>query len=187
MIVGYARTSTVEQTTRFEAQIKELNAAGCEKVYQEQVSSVAERKQFHAAIEYVREGDIFVVSKLDRQARSVSNLMTILQALEGKRVGVGVLNLGMDTRTPTGKLMLTMLGAVAQFEREMMLERQREGIARTKSEGRYKDRKPLEAEHRHSVLKLAAEGATRAAIAAQLGLGESTVYQLLARHRTQPL
>jgi DNA invertase Pin-like site-specific DNA recombinase len=185
MIVGYARTSTIDQVAGFEAQLKELAAAGCQKTYQEQVSSVAERKQLHAAIEYVREGDIFVVSKLDRLARSVSNLMAILETLEQKRVGVRILNLGMDTQTPTGKLMLTVLGAVAQFEREMMLERQREGIAKAKSEGRYKGRKPIEADRRRSVHRLAAEGATRTVIAAQLGIGEATVYRILAEAKAQ--
>ncbi len=167
--------------------MRELGTAGCEKTFQEQVSSVAERKQLHAALEYVREGDILVVAKLDRLARSVPDLMAILQTLGRKRVGVRILNLGMDTQTPTGKLMLTVLGAIAQFEREMMLERQREGIAKAKSEGRYKGRKPIEAERRESVLKLAAEGATRTAIAIQVGLGEATVYRILAsdkaRHR----
>ncbi len=187
MIVGYARTSTIDQLAGFEAQLRELATAGCEKTFQEQVSSVAERKQLHAALEYVREGDILVVAKLDRLARSVPDLMAILQTLGRKRVGVRILNLGMDTQTPTGKLMLTVLGAIAQFEREMMLERQREGIATAKSEGRYKGRKPIEAERRESVLKLAAEGATRTAIAIQVGLGEATVYRILAsdkaRHR----
>src|ERR1035437_8542956 len=130
----YARTSTVEQRAGFEAQMRELAAAGCEKTFQEQVSSVANRIQLHTALEFVREGDILVVTKLDRLARSVQDLMAILQTLESKRVGVRILNLGMDTHTPTGKLMVTMLGAVAQFEREMMLERQREGIAKAKSE-----------------------------------------------------
>lgn len=185
MIVGYARTSTADQIAGFEAQLKELAAAGCEKTFQEQVSSVAERIQLRAALEYVREGDLLVVSKLDRLARSVRDLMAILQTLEGKRVGMRILNLGMDTQTPTGKLMLTMLGAIAQFEREMMLERQREGIAKAKSAGRYKGRKPIAAELRHSALKLAAEGATRIAIASQLGIGEATVYRILATQRAQ--
>jgi DNA invertase Pin-like site-specific DNA recombinase len=187
MIVGYARTSTIDQVAGFEAQLKELAAAGCQKTYQEQVSLVAERKQLHAAIEYVREGDIFVVSKLDRLARSVSHLMKILDTLEQKSVGVRILNLGMDTQTPTGKLMLTVLGAIAQFEREMMLERQREGIAKAKSEGRYKGRKPIEAERRQRVYRLAAEGSTRAVIAAQLGIGEATVYRILAEAKQQNL
>ena len=126
-----------------------------------------------------------MVTKLDRLARSVQDLMAILQTLESKRVGVRILNLGMDTHTPTGKLMVTMLGAVAQFEREMMLERQREGIAKAKSEGRYKGRKPIAEDLRHNVLKLAAEGATRKAIASQLGIGEATVYRILATKRLQ--
>src|SRR5271165_1393715 len=136
-------------------------------------------------LDYVREGDILVVAKLDRLARSVTDLMAILQALERKRVGVRILNLGMDTRTPTGKLMLTVLGAVAQFEREMMLERQREGITKAKSAGKYKGRKPIAAERRQDVLKLAAEGATRTVIASQLGIGEATVYRILAADRGQ--
>jgi len=185
MIIGYARTSTVDQSAGLEAQLRELAAAGCEKVFQEQVSSVAERRQLFSALEYVREGDLFVVAKLDRLARSVADLMTILQALERKRVGVRILNLGMDTQTPTGKLMLTVLGAVAQFEREMMLERQREGITKAKAAGRYKGRKPIAAERRQAVLRLAAEGATRTAIASQLGLGEATVYRILATDRNQ--
>ena len=183
MIIGYARTSTVDQIAGFEAQLRELAAADCEETFQKQVSSVAERIQLNAALEYVREGDIFVVAKLDRLARSVADLMTILQTLERKRVGVRILNLGMDTQTPTGKLMLTVLGAVAQFEREMMLERQREGITKAKSAGRYKGRKPIAAERRQNVLKLAAEGVTRTTIASQLGIGEATVYRILATDR----
>ena len=110
MIVGYARTSTVEQIAGFEVQVKELAAAGCEKVFQEQVSSVTVRLQLQSALEFVREGDVFVVTKLDRLARSITDLMAILQALGRKGVAVRILNLGMDTQTPTGKLMLTVLG-----------------------------------------------------------------------------
>jgi DNA invertase Pin-like site-specific DNA recombinase len=180
IIVGYARTSTVEQVAGFEAQVKELAAAGCEKVFQEQVSSVAVRLQLQSALAFVREGDVFVVAKLDRLARSVADLMGILQALERKRVGVRILNLGMDSQTPTGKLMLTVLGGVAQFEREMMLERQREGVSKAKSAGKYKGRKPVAPERRQEVLRLAAQGTPKASIARQLGLGEATVYRILA-------
>jgi hypothetical protein len=117
------RTSTVDQKAGFDAQLKELRAVGCEKLFQEQVSFVGERIQLAAALEYVREGDVLVVTKLDRLARSVADLMVTVQTLDRKNVGLRVLNLGMDTHTPTGKLMLTVLGGVAQFEREMMLER----------------------------------------------------------------
>ncbi len=183
MIVGYARTSTADQIAGFEAQIQELKAAGCEKVFQEQVSSVGKRAQLEAALEYVREGDVLVVTKLDRLARSMADLMVMIQTLDHKAVGLRVLNLGMDTHTPTGKLMLTMLGGVAQFEREMMLERQREGVARAKAAGKYKGRKPIAPEQRAEVVRLAGLGLTKAGIARKLGLGEASVYRILAETR----
>lgn len=107
--------------------------------------------QLEAALDFGREGDVLVVTKLDRLARSVSDLMTIIQSLERKAVGLRILNLGMDTQTPTGKLMLTVLGGIAQFEREMMLERQREGVAKAKVAGKYKGRKPLAIDLRQEV------------------------------------
>jgi DNA invertase Pin-like site-specific DNA recombinase len=122
------------------------------------------RVQLQSALEFVRDGDVFVVTKLDRLARSVANLMAILQALERKGVAMRILNLGILAwipPTPTGKLMLTVLGGVAQFEREIMLERQREGIAKAKSASKYKGRKPIASERQQHVLRLAAEGATK--------------------------
>lgn len=180
MIIGYARTSTVDQIAGFDAQIKELTAAGCEKLFQEQVSSVGKREQLVAAIDFVREDDVLVVTKLDRLARSVTDLMTTIQKLDAKAVGLRILNLGMDTHTPTGKLMLTVLGGIAQFEREMMLERQREGIAKGKAAGRYRGRKPIAPEVQAEALRLVSVGLTKASIAQKLELGEATVYRILA-------
>jgi DNA invertase Pin-like site-specific DNA recombinase len=102
--------------------------------------------QLQAAIEFVREGAIFVVTKIDRLARTISDLLAIIQMLENKRVSMRIFNLGMDTQTPTGKFTLTILGAVAQFEREIMLERQREGVAKAKAAGKYKGRKSISLE-----------------------------------------
>ena len=180
MIVGYARTSTADQIAGFDAQIQELKAAGCQKMFQEQVSSVGKRAQLEAVLEYVREGDVLVVTTLDRLARSMADLMVMIQTLDHTAVGLRVLNLGMDTHTPTGKPMLTMLGGVAQFEREMMLERQREGVARAKAAGKYKGRKPIAPEQRAEVVRLAGLGLTKAGIARKLGLGEASVYRILA-------
>lgn len=179
MKVGYARTSTIDQTAGLEAQLKELQAVGCEKVFHEQVSSVAIRSQLQNAIDFMREGDVLIVTKLDRLARSVSDLLAIIQVLEQKKVGIRVINLGIDTQTPTGRLMLTLLGGIAQFEREIMLERQREGIAKAKAAGKYKGRKPIAVEIRREVVCLIAKGLSKASVARQLKIGEATVYRIL--------
>ena len=113
--------------------LRNLKASNARKSFGEQVSSVSVRAQFEAALEFVRESDVIVVTKLDRLARSVADLMRIIQALERKGAGLRVLNRGMNTSTPTGKLMLTVLGGIAQFEREMMLERQRECVAKARA------------------------------------------------------
>jgi DNA invertase Pin-like site-specific DNA recombinase len=183
MIIGYARTSTVDQMAGFESQITELQSIGCEKVFQEQISSVGNRVQLDAALEFVREGDVLVVTKLDRLARSVRDLMNIIHKLERKQVGLRILNLGMDTQTTTGKLMLTILGGIAQFEREMMLERQREGVAKAKGEGKYTGRKPIDTTRQAAIIRLNTEGLTKAEIASQVGVGEATVYRVLAKAR----
>lgn len=125
--------------------------------------------------------DFLVVTKIDRLARSVSDLLAIIQTLERKKVGVRILNLGMDTQTPTGKLMLTVLGGIAQFEREIMLERQREGVAKAKAEGKYKGRKPISSTRKKEVIRLATEGLSKANIAKQLKIGEATVYRILRK------
>lgn len=180
VIVGYARTSTVEQVAGFEAQIAELEKAGCEKIFREQISSVdvIARDQLAQALSYVREGDVFVVTKLDRLARSVAHLMQIVSELEKKGVSLRILNLGIDTATPTGKLILTVLGGVAEFERSIMLERQREGIAKAKREGKYKGRKPTARAKSAEVLNLLTAGVKPTDVARQLGIGRRSVYRI---------
>jgi DNA invertase Pin-like site-specific DNA recombinase len=143
MIVGYARTSTTDQVAGLDAQVRDLTAAGCERIWQEHVSSVAERPELAAGLDFVREGDTFVVTKFDRLARSVTDLGGIVERLHRKGVSLRVLGaLGLDTGTASGKLMMQVLSAVAEFERAIMLERQREGIAAAKAAGKYKGRKP---------------------------------------------
>jgi DNA invertase Pin-like site-specific DNA recombinase len=179
MIVGYARTSTVEQVAGFEAQERDLSAAGDEKVFAEQVSSVACRAQLEAALDFIRAGDVFVVTKLDRLARSVGDLCAIVKRIEAKGAALRILAINLDTATPTGKLMLNVLASVAQFEREVMLERQREGIAKAKGEGRYKGLAPTARAKSADIHRLAAEGLTREAIATQLKIGVASVYRAL--------
>ncbi|CAG0899110.1 unnamed protein product [Darwinula stevensoni] len=183
MIIGYARTSTTEQQAGFDAQIKELESIGCTKIFKEQVSSLATRQELDTAIEYAREGDVFVVTKLDRLARSMRDLMQIIDRLAQKHVTIRILNLGLDTKTPTGTLILNVLGSIAQFEREMMLERQRDGIAKARSDGKYRGRKPISEEIRQSILRMDAEHMKKTAIARELNIGEATVYRVLAEEK----
>ena len=180
MIVGYARTSTVEQVAGFEAQDRELRAAGVERVFAEQVSSVATRAQLEFVLDFIRAGDVLVVTKIDRLARSVADLCGIVKRIEGKGATLRILAINLDTATPTGKLMLHVLGSVAEFERSVMLERQREGIAKAKGEGRYKGRAPTARAKAGDIGRLASEGLTREAIAEEVGVGVASVYRVLA-------
>ena len=180
MNVGYARTSTLDQVAGFEAQVKALEETGCEKVFKEQVSSVAKRVQLDAALEFVREGDTLVVTKLDRLARSTKHLGEIVEAVRIKGVHLRILDLGIDTGTATGELVLNLLGAVAQFERQMMLERQREGIAKAKGEGKYKGRKPTSRAKAPEIKALQQAGKGASAIAKELGIGRTSVYRVLS-------
>lgn len=184
MLIGYSRTSTIEQVAGFEAQKRDLEAIGVEKLFQEQISSVAKRVELLAAIDYAREGDTLVVTKLDRLARSTSNLLDIVKTLEDKKVALRILDFGgsaIDTKSPTGKLTITMFGAMAQFEREMMLERQREGIAKAKAEGKYKGRKPTVMLQAEEIKRLKSSGLGATAISRKLNIGRASVYRILAK------
>src|SRR5215207_406446 len=179
MLVGYARTSTLEQEAGLEVQQRALADLGCERVFAEQTSSVGPRKVLDEALEFVRSGDTFVVTKLDRLARSVPHMWEIVQRLQARGVALRIVNLGIDTATPTGKLMLNVLGGVAEFEREMMLERQREGIQKAKAESKYKGRKPTARAKAEEIKRLASEGLSMGQIAARLGIGKGSGHRAL--------
>src|SRR5450631_358329 len=187
MLIGYGRTSTIDQQAGIHARERDLSAAGCEKLFVEQVSSIGRRQQLDAALDYVREGDTLIVTKLDRLARSVPDLLVIVARLETKHVGLRVLAMSgeqpLDTSTAVGKLMLAVIGAVGQFEREMMLERQREGIAQAKRAGRYQGRVPTVRRQVDEIIRLKSAGVTPTEIATRLGIGRASVYRMLAgRH-----
>lgn len=181
MLIGYARTSTLDQKAGLEAQRRDLTAVGCTRTFEEQVSSVdvVKREALAEALSFAREGDTLVVTKLDRLARSVAHLMEILGLLEAKRVALRILDMGIDTGSATGKLVLTILGGVAEFERQIMLERQREGIAKAKAEGKYRGRAPTARAKADDVLKLHREGTGGTAIAKRLGISRASVYRII--------
>jgi len=179
MIIGYARTSTIDQAAGLAAQARDLTAAGAERIFSEQVSSVASRAKLTECLAFLREGDVLAVTKPDRLARSTGELLTIEADLTKRGIGLIVLSMGgerLDTRNPTSKLMLTILAGVAAWEREIMLERQREGIAKAKDEGKYKGRPAsIDGYEVRRVARLIGP----AAAAKQLGIARSSVYRML--------
>jgi DNA invertase Pin-like site-specific DNA recombinase len=180
MLIGYARTSTLNQVAGLEAQEAARPATGCTKLFRKQASSVGQRDQLAAALDFVRERDTLVVSRIDRLARSTADLLGIVAALEGKQVALRILDFGgseVDTRSPTGRMLLTMFAAVAEFERAVMLERQRAGIAAAKAAGRYKGRAPTARCQGKRVAALYAEGLGASAIAAAVGISRVSIYE----------
>lgn len=189
-IIGYARTSTADQVAGLEAQQRDLRAAGCQLIYSEQVSSLAERAQLDIALSSLYADDTLVVTKPDRLSRTTLELLTIEADLSKRGIGLLILSMGgerLDTRKPASRLMLTILGGVAAWEREVMLERQREGIAKAQADGKYKGRKPPPATLIDSVIQLEAEGLMQAEIARACGRSIRTVGRIVrARKCREP-
>ena len=181
-LIGYARVSTLAQGASLEGQRKALGEIGCVKVFEEHVSSVdlPAREKLAEALRYLREGDTLVVTKLDRLARSTSHLHDLLRKLEANGVSLKVLDMGVDTSTLTGKLIFNLVGSIAQFEREIMLERQREGIAKARAAGKYKGRKPTARAKAGQVRQMKMEGTGASRIAQKLGISRASVYRILA-------
>ena len=181
MKVGYIRTSKKDQNP--ELQRRDLLAAGCEKIFEEQISSrKADRPQLRAALEYVRKGDALVVWKLDRFGRSLQELIELVRGLKERGIEFVSLRESIDTTTPGGKLVFHVFGAVAEFERDLVLERTVAGLEAARARGRRGGRpraldeskaklaKRLKAEGEHSVEE----------ICSMLGVGRSTLYRYLA-------
>lgn len=140
--IGYIRVSSIEQNT--ESQKSLLGNVGLDKVFEEKLSGKnTDRPQLKAMLDYVREGDTVYVKDLSRLARNTKDLLDIVEYLNNKGVGLFSIKENIDTSTNFGKLMLTFLGAIYEFERANLLERQRDGIAVAKKQGKYKGRKQV--------------------------------------------
>lgn len=179
MLIGYARTSTSDQKSGLQAQIAELRATGCEELFVEQVSSVQKREELEKALKFIRKGDALVVTKLDRLARSIPDLVRMIETLEEKQATLRILAMNLDTNTPTGRLLLNLVGSVAQFEREIMLERQREGVAKAKAEGKYRGRAPTARAKSEAVIAKFKADQRPTEIAKSEGIGRASVYRIL--------
>ena len=181
-LIGYARACTVEQVAGVQAQIAELGATGCKGVLAGQVSSVeAKRAQREEATRYVRERDTFMVTPPDRLARSRTDLLITVQGLTEGGVRVPILSIDVDSATPFGKLLLTLMDGVAAFERELKPEWQRDRIAAAKAAGNGKGRRSTAPADAERVLELKRAGKRVAEIVRQTGVRRTTVYRLLAK------
>ncbi|MBZ9742359.1 recombinase family protein [Mesorhizobium sp. CO1-1-4] len=180
-VIGYARVSSTGQD--YDTQVERLKAAGATKVFNEKQSGLdRERPELAKCLDYVREGDTLVVTKLDRLARSAGHLHEIVEGLSAKGVGFRVLDdASLDTTTRTGKLVFGILASIAEFETALRKERQLEGIARAKAEGRTGGRPALVTpEVKAEIARLSADGMSIRKVAAQVGFSKATVQKALA-------
>ncbi len=176
-VYGYARVSSSGQNLG--TQIEALRNAGCEIIREEKRTgtTVEGRTELRTLIDFARAGDMIVVTRIDRLARSVADLAAIVRELEQKNVSLRATEQPIDTSTAAGKAFLDMLGVFAEFETNLRRERQMEGIAKAKAEGVYKGRKPtIDAAQ---VRELHAAGVGASAIAKRLGIGRASVYRVL--------
>jgi DNA invertase Pin-like site-specific DNA recombinase len=174
-VYGYARVSTVDQS--LDIQIAALKAAGCEKIRSEKVSGTSTngRQELKTLLEFIDAGDVLMVTRIDRLARSIGDLQDIVRALKAKGVALRATDQPIDTSTAAGKAFLDMLGVFAEFETNK--ERQMEGIAKAKAAGVYKGRPP--SVDRAKIADLKAQGFGPSQIARKLGIGRASVYRAL--------
>ena len=186
MKIGYARVSTKDQDLAL--QLDALEAAGCKKIYKEQISgSTRERPELEHLLEHLREGDVVVIWKLDRLARSMKDLVNLVNEIQGKGAGLSSLNDQIDTTTPHGKFTFHIFAALAEFERDIIRERTNAGLAAARARGRKGGRpKGLSKKAQHTAIiaeKLYEEGElTMKEICEQLSISKMTLYNYL-RHR----
>lgn len=182
-IVGYARVSSPEQN--LDRQTSQLTEAGAQKLFTDTVSgSTRDRPGLDAVVDYLRADDTLLVTSMDRLARSLVDLHTLVDELTTNGITVTFLQEGQSysaNPSPTGKLLLGMLGAVAEFERSIIRERQAEGIARAKARGTYKGRKPVPDEKIEQARILVSQGIPKARVARDLGISRSSLYKHLER------
>ncbi len=178
-IIGYARVSTLDQDHT--TQIERLESASCKKVFSEKQSGTTKKNRTELALclDYMREGDTLVITKIDRLARSARDLHNIVHDLEKSGISLKVLDQNIDTSTPTGKAFLGMLATFAEFETNIRKERQLEGIAKAKAQGKYTGRKATARAKKAEMLELLQGGMSKPKIAKELGVSVASVYNVL--------
>jgi DNA invertase Pin-like site-specific DNA recombinase len=183
LLLGYARVSKADDQDNA-AQVKALRLAGCKRVFEEKASGGRwDRPQLHNALEQLREGDLLVVWKLDRLSRSLKDLLQIMEKVSDAGAGFRSITEAVDTTTSAGRMLMQMLGSFAEFERSMVRERTRAGLAAARDRGARLGRPAkLSAHQQQEVIKAVRDGSKTAADAARLfGLHRSNITRLLER------
>lgn len=180
MKIGYARVSTPEQAESKTSQHQQLKQYGCEKIYTDIASGVlTDRAGLKAALEYAREKDSIVVTRLDRLGRSTVDILRTVQELDNRGITIEALDTQLDTRTPAGRLVLSVLASMAEFEHSLIVERTREGLAHARAQGRVGGRRPkLDETQQQAALAALASGMSEAQVAQTFGVSRSTITRL---------
>jgi DNA invertase Pin-like site-specific DNA recombinase len=183
--VGYARVSTTDQDLSI--QLSSLQAVKCKKIFSEKKSGNQKtgRQQLEACLDYLREGDTLIVTRIDRLSRSLRDLQNLVHQLKEKDIYLKATEQPIDTSSAAGKAFFDMLGVFAEFETNLRRERQLEGVAKAKKEGKYQGRQPTARAKTGQVIQLIEEGGTREAVAKKLGIGVASVYRILKSHKEQ--
>lgn len=183
MKVGYARVSTKGQSESLETQREALEAAGCTRVFQDTISGAkAARPGLKAALDYMRDDDVLVVTRLDRLGRTALDTLRTIEDLGKRDVAVIVMKPELDTRTKEGRLMVTIMSGLAEFERDLLIERTKEGVAHARAEGRVAGPKPkLSAKQVRLARKAIAGGESVSSVARSLNVSRQTLYRALER------
>ena len=183
MLVGYARVSSTGQN--LDSQIEALKNIGCEKIFMEKKSgtNTIDRLELKNALDFAREGDTFVVTRLDRCSRSVPDLYKIIEILKNKNVSFKAINQNIDTTTSTGKLMLGMLSIIAEFENDLRRERQSEGIIKAKQLGKFNKEKSLTPNQVEEIIELQKTNMTNQMIADKYNVGRSTLLKYVSEFK----
>lgn len=183
--IGYARVSTGDQ--HLDLQRDALEETGVERFFEESASGAdRERPQLAAALDYVREGDTLVVWRLDRLGRSLSHLLSVVEGLRERGVHLRSLQEGIDTSTATGRMTLSIFGALAEFERELIRERTHAGLAAARARGRKGGRPTAITPYKARSIRALLDARTPISeIAASLGVSRASIYRWLAREQTQ--
>lgn len=175
--IGYARVSSTGQ--KLEVQRELLEKEECNSIFEEKVSGGhLDRPQLILLLNAIREGDTVVITKLDRLARSMSDFWNVYDQIKQKGASLKILNMGLDTNSSQGRLMMGVLSSVAEFEKDLIKERQSDGIAKAKASGKHLGRPKLTKELKNQVMEMLGNGMTKVAISKKIGIGVSTIYKI---------